>query len=133
MLLTASLRILAEERDGSFYLTEAAVTRALSQGIPAQEYLTRLKTLHRGPLPADVEAGIRSWAEYPATATLREARVLELEDSRIADELLSDGRTAAILARIPGDTDGNALLVQTNDLEMLRTLLKDRGIELAQC
>jgi len=132
MLLTASLRVLAEERDDGFHLTEAAVTRALSQGIPAQEYLARLETMHRGPLAAEVVASVRSWAGCPARATLREALVLELEDPRIADELLADGRIAAMLARIPGDSDGDALLIQTHDLETLRRLLKDRGIELAQ-
>ncbi len=130
LLLEACLRRLAVERDGGFYVTEAAVTEALAGGMTVAEYLDRLAALNGGPVPPGLEAHIKAWGHYYGKASLREATLLEVRDAATAEELLADPELAAHLSRLPGDPNGRTLLVRTEDTEALRSLLQDRGIEL---
>jgi hypothetical protein len=132
LLLEACLRDLAEDQDGRFYVTEAAVTRALATGIGVPEYLDRLTTLHRGPVPAALQARIKAWGRYYGKASLQQAVLLEVRDSATANELLADAELAPLLAPFPSDPRGRLLLVHTDDLERLYRLLRERGVELVQ-
>jgi hypothetical protein len=130
LLLESCLGRLAEERDGGFYVTEAAVTEALGSGMSVSEYLDRLTTLHHGPVPAALESRIKAWGSYYGKASLQEATLLEVKDAATADELLADAELTPFLSRLPADPRGRTLLVHTDDLDALRRLLLDRGVEL---
>ena len=129
LLLEACLRPLAEERGGKFYVTEAAVNRAIAAGISVPEYLNRLTAVHYGPLPKALQSRIKTWGRYFGPASLRKATLLEVKDAAIADELLADPELAALLSRF-GDQHGKVLLVRTDDVERLHRLLRERGVEL---
>ncbi|UCC77159.1 MAG: helicase-associated domain-containing protein, partial [Anaerolineales bacterium] len=130
LLLEACLRRLAVEREGGFYVTEAAVTAALAGGMTVAEYLDRLAALLGGPIPPGLEAQIKAWGHYYGKASLREATLLEVKDAATAEELLADPELAAHLTRFAADPRGRTLLVRTDDIEALRSLLQDRGVEL---
>jgi len=130
LLLEACLRRLAVERDGGFYVTEAAVTEALAGGMTVVEYLDRLAALNGGPVPRGLESRIKAWGHYYGKASLREATLLEVKDAATAEELLADPELAAHLSHFAGDSNGRTLLLRTDDLEALRSLLQDRGIDL---
>jgi len=130
LLLEGCLGRLAEERDGRFYVTEAAVTQALGSGMSLPEYLDRLATLHHGPVPDALQSRIKAWGRYYGKASLQEATLLEVKDSATADELLADAELVPFLSRFPADPRGRTLLVHTDDLDALRRLLLDRGVEL---
>ncbi len=125
MLLDACLRRLAEQRDGKFYVSEAAVTQALASGMSVPEYLDQL-----GALPDELQSRIKAWGHYYGKAYLREAVFLEVQDSATADELVADAELARMLSRFPADSRGKMLFVHTQDLEALRRRLRKRGIEL---
>jgi len=125
MLLDACLRRLAEQRDGKFYVSEAAVTQALASGMSVPEYLDQLAAL-----PDELQSRIKAWGHYYGKAYLREAVFLEVQDSATADELMADAEMARMLSRFSADPRGKLLLVHTQDLETLRRTLRKRGIEL---
>jgi len=130
LLLKARLRRLAEEREGRFYITKAAVNRAIANGTSVPEYLQQLTKLHHGPLPAAWELRIKAWGHYYGKATLRKAVLLEVKDAATADELLADEELAPLLSRFTPDTRDRLLLIRTENLKTVRRLLRKRGIEL---
>jgi len=131
LLLESCLHDLAEHRDGHFYLSEWAVKRALASGMNVGEYLKRLAALHRGPLPGEWQRRIKAWGRYYGKASLQKTVLLEVKDAATAEELLADNELAPLLARFTADPSGRLLQVRTEDLEHLRRLLRERGIELA--
>jgi DNA-binding transcriptional MerR regulator len=130
LLLEACLRCLAEERSGRYYITEEAVKAALLRGMGASEYLEQLSALHHGPMPPELRARIEAWAGGRTQAYLRQAILLELEDSSTTEDLLSEPEIAPLLSRFPEDPSGRLLLVHTDDRERLRRALAARGVEL---
>jgi hypothetical protein len=132
MLLRACLQRLAEERDGRFYVTEAAVTRALSEGMTVPQYIRELEMLHLGPPPPALLSRIKAWGRYYGKAHLREALLLEVKDPTVAAELLADPGLKGMLSYLPGDPEGRVLLVETDDLETLRRTLDQYGIALTE-
>ncbi len=131
MLLDACLRRLAEERDGRFHITKAAVTDAIAAGMTIREYLKELAEVHHGPLPVELEAQIKAWGHYYGEASLRETVLLEVRDSDTADELLADPELSRLLSRFAADPDGKVLTVDTQDLAALRRMLRARGVHLS--
>ncbi|MGC8786577.1 MAG: helicase-associated domain-containing protein [Anaerolineae bacterium] len=131
LLLQFCLHELAEEREGRFYLSELAVKRALASGMNVQQYLERLAKLHRGPLPGEWQRRIKAWGRYYGKASLRKTVLLEVKDAATAEELLSDKELAPLLSRFAADPSGRFLQVRTEDLEQLRHLLHERGVELS--
>jgi hypothetical protein len=132
LLLDSCLRRLAEEREGRFYVTEGAVSRALATGLSVKEYLGKLCTLHHGPVPSALQMRIKAWGRYYGKASLQEAVLLEVKDSATADELMADAELAPLLSRFAADPRGRLLVVHTDDLERLHCLLEERGVEVAQ-
>lgn len=131
LLLETCLHDLAEKRDGRFYLSELAVKRALGSGMNAQQYLEKLATLHRGPLPGEWQRRIKAWGRYYGKASLQKTVLLEVKDAATAEELLADKELAPLLSRFAADTSGRLLQVRTEDLEQLHRLLRERGVELS--
>jgi len=127
--LEACLRDLSEERDGRRYVTQGAVETATRAGLSVPEYLRRLAVLHHGPLPDEWRTRIRAWGHYYGPATLRKAVLLEVKDAATADELLADPLLAPLLARLPSEPHGKTLVVRTEDLDSLRRLLGNHGVD----
>jgi hypothetical protein len=94
------------------------------------DILRRLAGLHHGPVPNQLESQIKAWSRHYGTARMREAMLLEVRDSTIADELLADEQLATMLMRFGDESQGNVLLVQTENTELLRRLLRQRGVDL---
>jgi len=130
LLLEECLRKLADRDDGKFRVTQAAVTRALGQGMDIHQYLAQLSRLHHGPLPTPLEMRVKAWGQYYGRASLQKAVLLEVKDSQTADELLADEELRPLLSRLEVDPRGRVLLVDSANLERLRSLLEERGVEL---
>lgn len=128
--LRARLRQLAEEREGRFFLTEAAVARALDRGMTVSQYIEQIVALHRGPLPAHLELRVKAWSHYYGEASLKEVVLLEVKDANIAEELASDPELAPLVSRLTHDSGGRLLVVSPDDADKARDLLHKRGVEL---
>jgi hypothetical protein len=129
LLLESCLQSLAEQQEGRFRITEAAVQRAAAVGITVKEYLKQLNALHHGPVPAALQMRIKAWGRYYGKASLQKAVLLEVKDSATADDLMEDAELAPLLSRFAADPRGRLLLVHARDLERLRGLLEERGVE----
>lgn len=130
LLLTACLRALAEERDGRFFVTEAAVAQAISAGPSVAQYLERLAALHHGPLPSALQTRVKAWGRYYGQAILRDAVLLEVKDAEAADELLADPEIGPLLSRLPDAPRGRVLVAGVQDRERVQRMLRERGVEL---
>jgi len=128
--LRACLRLLAEEREGRFFLTETAVARALNRGLSVSQYLEQIVALHRGPLPVHLELRVKAWSHYYGEASLKEVVLLEVKDANTAEELAADPELAPLLSRLTHDSRGRLLVVTPDDAEKPRNLLRKRGVEL---
>ena len=131
LFLEACLRELAEERSGKFYVTESAVIKALEAGVQVSDYLSKLQAIVRGPLPDGLQTRIKAWGHYYGKASLRPTTLLEVRDAAAANELLADAELGPLLTRLNGQEHGKVLIVSTRDLQGLRRLLRERGIEIA--
>jgi len=131
LFLEATLRELAEQRAGRFYVTESAVTQALAGGLQISEYLAKLQAICRNPLPSALQTRIKAWGHYYGKACLRAATLLEVRDAATAEELLGDAELGPLLNRFNASQRDRQLIVCTDDLHALRQLLRERGIELA--
>jgi hypothetical protein len=130
LLLDTCLAKLTEAREGKHFVTQNAVTRALDRGMTVSQYLDLLARVHRGPLPGELRARVKAWGRYYGKATLRTATLLEVRDAQTAEELLSQPELAPYLTRFPSDPHGRLLLVQGEDLNAVRDLLTDHGVDL---
>jgi hypothetical protein len=132
VLLQTCLLVLAEQRDGVFYVTDHAVNKALAAGgMTLPTYLQRLEKLLHEPPPAELVTRIKAWGHYYGHASLRKAVLLELRDAAAADELLADPALAPLLSRLAADPRTNVLLVRTDDLDNLRHLLREHGVDVS--
>jgi len=128
LLLHSCLAPISEQREGNYYVTQGAVSAAMASGMTVEEYLARLARVHRGPVASQLLNQIRTWAGEMASAHLREALVLEFEDSQLASRLLDDPQLAGRLERFEPDPTGRSLLVRASDLEALRALLREKNV-----
>jgi len=130
LILEKCLAELSEFKDSRHMITQESVTRALQRGMTLPQYLQRLARLNHGPLPAELQARIKAWGHYYGKATLLRATLLEVKDGATAEELLADPELASLLSRFAPDPSGRHLLVQSDDLDRVRQLLTERGVDL---
>ena len=75
---------------------------------------------------------IRAWAKYFGDAAIEEMTLLQVRDEKTLNELLADPELAALIKPFaPAKTKALAR-VQEKDLDALRALLSERGIDLAE-
>jgi hypothetical protein len=120
------------EPDGPdrYALTRASVARAVRAGLDAPQILERLATVHRGPLPDELVRRVRAWAQHYGAATLETTVLLHVRDEQALAELLDDPEVGALIERFVPSTTALAR-VQPRDVERLRALLLERGVELS--
>lgn len=115
---------------GGYQLTHSSVARAARNGLAASEILQRLAAVHRGPLPPGLERRVRAWAKHYGDAGLEGVTLLQLRDEEVLSELLADPEIGPLLQRFNPAPEGALARVRPADLERLRELLGERGIEI---
>jgi hypothetical protein len=130
LYLHGYLASFAEQFGESYRITPASATHAAAAGLTAPEIIERLQAVHSGLLPEPLTRRIRAWARHFGSAALEEVVLFQVRDSGTLSELMDDPEVGALLRPfIPPDA-GALALVQSGDLEKLRRLLAERGIEL---
>ena len=113
-----------------YHITAASVARAATAGLSAPEIIDRLQAAHSGPFPELLARRIRAWARHYGRAALEQVVLFQVRDAETLAELLDDPEVGPLLKPFtPPDLRALAR-IRPADLEKLRLLLAERGIEL---
>jgi hypothetical protein len=106
-----------------------SVARALRAGLRAKDIIARLQAVHRGPAPELLLRRIRAWAKHFGEAALEPFVLFQARDAATLAELRADPELASLLHDF-APAPGKALAyVDAADVERLRALLRERGVE----
>jgi hypothetical protein len=119
-----------QDEQGRTYLTPSAIDEAIRQGMSVDEILERLSTLHYGPLPHAVIKQIRAWGHYYGDAALQTVTLIQVQDARTLNELLSEPEVREALRPFVPDPGRVLALVDADDLHSLHEAFARYGITL---
>jgi len=132
LYLHGHLAAVADPAEGGDYrITAETVGRAARSGLSANDILDRLEAVHRGPLPDALARRIRAWAKHYGDAALEEVALLQVRDAQTLDELLADPEVGPLLKRFEPARHKALARIRPADLDRLRALLAERGIDLS--
>lgn len=132
LYLHGHLAAIADPLDDTHYqITAETIERATRSGLTAPQIIERLTTVHRGPVPARLVLRIRAWAKYYGDAALEGLTLLQVRDENTLNELLADPELAALIKPFAPARMKALARVREKDLDTLRALLSERGIDLA--
>ncbi len=116
--------------DDRYALSAATVGRALRAGLTAPQIAARLQAVHRGPVPAVLLKRIRAWARHYGAAALEPVTLLQMRDAATLKELMADPDLAPLLQPFQPSPAKALARVRPQDVEKLRTLLAERGVDI---
>ncbi len=132
MYLHGHLAAIANPIDDRRYQINAeTIERATRSGLNAPQIIERLAAIHRGPLPDRLVRRIRAWAKYYGDAAIESVTLLQIRDEDTLNELLADPELAALIKPFAPAKAKALARVREKDLDALRALLNERGIDLA--
>jgi hypothetical protein len=129
LYLHGHLAAFADPLGKGYRITPTSVARAARAGIAAPQIIERLQIVHSGALPEELMRRIRAWAKHFGDAALEEITLMQVRDEQVLEELFSDPDVGPLLQRFNPRQSKALARVRTADLEKLRTLLSERGIE----
>ncbi len=131
LYLHGHLAAFADPRDVDRYqITADTVSRAMRAGVAAPEILARLAAVHRGPVPEALARRIRAWARHFGAAGLASRVLLQVRDAATLAELRADPELAPLLHDFAPAPEKALASVRPEEVEKLRQLLAERGVEL---
>jgi hypothetical protein len=130
LYLHGHLARFANAEEGGYRLTAESLRRAKAGGLEAPQVLQALGEVLDAPVSESAARRIRAWSGHYGSAALEETILLELESEAVLKELLEDAELGPLLRAFrPRDTQALAR-VRPKDLDRLRILLEERGIDL---
>ena len=118
------------EGQQAYHLTPASVRRAANSGIPAPQIITELQKVAHGAVPAKLRKRILAWAGHYGSARLEETVLISFKDGQTVAELLKDEDFASLLHVIRPADVAAMVKVNSKDVEIVRRLFEERGIEI---
>ncbi|MBI5563322.1 MAG: helicase-associated domain-containing protein [Chloroflexi bacterium] len=113
-----------------YQVTSETIERAMRSGLTAPQIIERLAAVQRGPLPDRLVRRIRAWAKYYGDAAIEALTLLQVRDDDTLNELLADPELAALIKPFSPAKTRALARVREKDLDALRALLSERGIDL---
>jgi hypothetical protein len=131
LYLHGHLAAFADPIDEQHYqITAETIERATRSGLTSPQIVERLTSIHRGPLPEGLVRRVRAWAKYYGDAALEAVTLLQVRDDQTLNELLAEPEIAALLKPFAPGKHKALARVREKDLEALRALLSERGIDI---
>jgi hypothetical protein len=122
------LHAFADETDGVWRITAASVRRAQEAGMDAQAILSDLRELVSAQVPPALEIPIKAWSRHYGDAVVRSVTLIEFQDQNTLDELLDDPDLKRYLKPFKPRSSLGLALVDPANLEMVTSLLSERGV-----
>lgn len=130
--LHGQLAAFAEEVGPGYRLAPQSIRRAVQAGLSAPEIVSRLQDMSGAPLPEEVAIKIRAWAKYYGNAELEKVVLLQFKDQNTLQELLDDPELGRLLNEYVFPAGKALARIQPQDLEKLRLLLAERGVDIIE-
>ena len=119
-----------QDERGRYYITQSAVQEAIQGGMSVTEIVDRLRALHRGPLPHEVVKQIRAWGHYYGDAAVQTVTLIQIQDSKMLNELLAEPEVRALLRPFVPDPTRALAMLDARDQEKLYEILARYGIDI---
>lgn len=130
LYLHGHLAAFADPRgEAGYEVSDITVARAARAGLTAPRIVQRLEAVHKGPVPPALVRRIRAWAKHYGDAALEAVSLLQVRDAATLAELMSDPEIAALLQPFRPTAAKALARVRPQDVERLRKLLAERGVE----
>ena len=132
LYLRAHLARFGEEDGEGYRLTPNSIRRAINAGVNATEIITELNKVLAKPLPAPLEQHILAWSGLYGQVQVEPARLLRFKDKTALQHLLRDPEISSLLHQPRAADLDEIALVRAKDIEKLRQILSERGVELKE-
>lgn len=127
--LRAHLARFAEAEGNGYRLTLASIRRAAKTGLSAPQIVEELNRVLVQPMPPAMAQRVLAWSGHFGQVEADPVTLLRFKSDSALKELLRDPELSAMLRTLrPADIDQLAI-VRAKDLEKLRRLLEERGVE----
>ncbi|MGE5223456.1 MAG: helicase-associated domain-containing protein, partial [Omnitrophica WOR_2 bacterium] len=128
--LHGQLSAIADRTDSGYRLTPASIQRAVQSGLSAPEMVSRLQAMSGRQVPDEAARKIRAWSKYYGDAVVENVVLLQVKDPNTLQELLKDPELKHMLKEFTMPAGKALARIQPKDLEKLRLLLAERGVEI---
>ena len=129
LYLRAHLARFAEEDGPAYRLTPAAVRRAVAAGLTAPQVVEELNRVLVTAVTPELEARILAWSGHFGQVQAEPTTLLRFKNRGALEQLLRDPQVSGLLRSLRPSDLPEIALVRPRDLEKLRRLLEERGVE----
>ena len=129
LYLRAHLARFAEPQGDGFCLTQASIRQAANAGLTASQMVAELNRVLVQALPLPLEQRLQAWSGHFGQAQVEDVALLRFKNETALADLLRDPEISHMLRTFrPAELDQTAV-VRSKDVEKLRELLEERGVE----
>ncbi len=129
LYLRAHLARFAEPQGENFCLTPASIRRAANAGLSAAQMVNELNRVLVRPLSPQLEQRLQAWSGHFGQAQVEDVALLRFKNESALADLLRDPDISRLLRTFrPAELEQTAV-VRSKDVEKLRALLEERGVE----
>ena len=129
LYLRAHLARFAEQESDGYRITPASIRRAANAGLTAAQMAAELNRVLVQPLSPLLEQRLQAWSGHFGQAQVENVALLRFKNETALADLLRDPEIGRLLRTFrPAELDQTAV-VRSQDLEKLRALLEERGVE----
>jgi hypothetical protein len=119
-----------DETAAGWRITGDSVARARAANLDALAIIRELETLALGGVPPLLQRRIKAWCKHFGDASLSRVTLLRFRDQPTTDELLADPELQPYLQPFHPEAKLGLVAVIAENIETVRTLLAERGVEL---
>jgi hypothetical protein len=125
------LQGVAQETGEGWQVTRASVSRARQAGMDPAAIIAALAEMATGGVPAPLQQQIKAWAGAYGAAAVQTVTVVQFKDHETLEELLADPALARLLHPWPPKMRIGMARIAPADVDAARTLLAERGVDVA--
>jgi hypothetical protein len=129
LYLRAHLARFAEPEGQDYRLTPASIRRAVNAGTPATQLVTELERVLEQPVPHEFAQRLLGWSGFFGQVEAEATTLLRFKNPAALQHFRRDPQLGELLRALRSDDLERLALVRTKDLEKLRRLLTERGVE----
>lgn len=129
LYLRAHLARFAEPEGEGYRLTPASIRRAVNAGLSATQVVTELERVLSQPVPHEQSQRLMAWSGFFGQVEAEEMSVLRFKNAAALNQFRRDPQLADLLRPLRSEDLEHLVLVRPKDVEKLRRLLTERGVE----
>lgn len=130
LYVRARLEALAELTTEGWRITPGSLARAAAAGYDAAAVLADLTHMAAGGVPESLVVDIKRWARHYGEASFQPVVLVQFRDQETLDDLRQDRALRNLLKPIRANLKLGLAKIDPADLHRVKTLLRERGVEI---